>query len=47
MTDTNKSTKKVEDEEVMITSSISDLEKMLEGVEKIPILNLSDFSCRL
>jgi len=34
MTDANKSTKKVEDEEVMITSSISDLEKMLEGVEK-------------
>ena len=34
MTDANKNTKKVEDDEVMITSSISDLERMLEGVEK-------------
>ena len=34
MTDTNKNSKKVDDDEVMITSSISDLEKMLEGVEK-------------
>jgi ABC-type multidrug transport system fused ATPase/permease subunit len=34
MTDANKDTKKIEDDEVMITSSISDLEKMLEGVEK-------------
>ncbi len=34
MTDANKDSKKIEDDEVMITSSISDLEKMLEGVEK-------------
>ena len=34
MTDANKDTKKIEDDEVMITSSISDLERMLEGVEK-------------
>ena len=34
MTDANKNTQKVEDDEVMITSSISDLERMLEGVEK-------------
>jgi len=34
MTDTNKDSKKVDDDEVMISSSISDLEKMLEGVEK-------------
>jgi len=34
MTDTNKDSKKVDDDEVMITSSISDLEKMLEEVEK-------------
>jgi len=34
MIDTNKNSKKVDDDEVMITSSISDLEKMLEGVEK-------------
>jgi len=33
MTDTNKDLK-VDDDEVMITSSISDLEKMLEGVEQ-------------
>ncbi|QKQ23830.1 hypothetical protein HUE58_01210 [Candidatus Ruthia endofausta] len=34
MTDKNKKSPKVEDDEVMITSSISDLEKMLESVEK-------------
>jgi len=34
MTEINKDSKKIEDDEVMITSSISDLEKMLEGVEK-------------
>jgi len=34
MTEMNKDSKKIEDDEVMITSSISDLEKMLEGVEK-------------
>lgn len=34
MTDTNQNSKKVDDNEVMITSSISDLEKMLEGVEQ-------------
>ncbi len=32
--DKNKKNPKVEDDEVMITSSISDLEKMLESVEK-------------
>ena len=34
MTEMNKDSKKIEDDEVMITSSISDLEKMLEGVEQ-------------
>jgi methyl-accepting chemotaxis protein len=34
MMDKNKKNPKVEDDEVMITSSISDLEKMLESVEK-------------
>jgi len=34
MTEINKDSKKIEDDEVMITSSISDLEKMLEGVEQ-------------
>ncbi len=34
MTDKNKKNPKVEDDEVMITSSISDLEQMLESVEK-------------
>ncbi len=34
MTDKNKKNPKIEDDEVMITSSISDLEKMLENVEE-------------
>jgi len=34
MTEINKDSKKIEDDEVMITSSISDLEKMLESVEQ-------------